>query len=134
VVFVRGFEGVRRSDLVVALGRVGVPCARFTDDDLTALHGEQPGFAFYSETQVREFAARMAILIGTTPALCARLASFHPKVLHLAERAERAAGCPTPPTPRGNKAEPRDASRNHRRHLPRRRIAARHTPRVGCTA
>jgi hypothetical protein len=68
--------------LLTALERSGVPCAWFTDDDLTALRGDQPGFAFYTDARVRDFAARMVAVIGTTPALCARLAAFHSNVLH----------------------------------------------------
>jgi hypothetical protein len=82
VVFVRGFEHVWRSRLLTALQRVGVPCAWFTDDDLTALRGDQPGFAFYTDARVRHFAAQMVAVIGTSPALCVRLASFHTTVLH----------------------------------------------------
>ena len=82
VVFVRGFEHVWRSGLLTALERAGVPCAWFTDDDLTALRRDQPGFAFYTDARVRDFAARMVAVIGTSPALCARLASFHRTVLH----------------------------------------------------
>lgn len=81
VVHVRGFERVVRSGLDAELARRGVPRAWFTDDDLTALRGEQPGFAFYTPDAVRRFAAGMAAVIGTTPALCARLAAFHPQVL-----------------------------------------------------
>jgi hypothetical protein len=82
VVFVRGFERVWRSGLMATLGHLGVPCAWFTDDDLTALRGEQPGFRFYTEARVRDFAGRLVAVIGTTPALCARLAAFHTNVLH----------------------------------------------------
>ncbi len=82
VVFVRGFEQVWRSGLLAALDRAGVPCAWFTDDDLTALRHEQPGFGFYSSHRVQAFAERMTALIGTTPGLCARLAAFHANVLH----------------------------------------------------
>ncbi len=82
VVFVRGFEHVWRSGLPGALERLGVPCAWFTDDDLTALRGDQPGFGFYTQARVQAFAARMVALIGTTPALCARLAALHSTVLH----------------------------------------------------
>lgn len=82
VVYVRGFEHVVRSGLDDALARLGVPRAWFTDDDLTALRAEQPGFRFYGANQVGRFARRMAALIGTTPALCERLRGFHATVLH----------------------------------------------------
>jgi hypothetical protein len=82
VVFVRGFEHVWRSGLLTALEHAGVPCAWFTDDDLTALRHDQPGFAFYTDARVREFAGRMVAVIGTSPTLCAQLGSFHSAVLH----------------------------------------------------
>lgn len=81
VVHVRGFGRVVRSGLDAELARRGIPRAWFTDDDLTALRGDQPGFGFYGEDRVRRFAAGMAALIGTTPALCARLGAFHGRVL-----------------------------------------------------
>ncbi len=82
VIFVRGFEQVWHSGLLAALERIGVPCAWFTDDDLTALRREQPGFGFYSQPRVHEFAAHMVALIGSTPALCDRLSAYHQNVLH----------------------------------------------------
>jgi len=82
VVHVRGFEHAERSGLDSALARLGLPRAWFTDDDLTALHGEQPGFQHYSEARVGGFAGRMIALIATTPALCTRLRAFHANVLH----------------------------------------------------
>ncbi len=81
VVFVRGFEAVWRSGLLAALTRIGVPCAWFTDDDLTMLRGEQPGFGFYDDARVRAFCARMVAVIGTAKPLCARLAAYHRNVL-----------------------------------------------------
>lgn len=81
VVHVRGFERAIRSGLDAELACRGIPRAWFTDDDLTALRGEQPGFGFYTEGRLRRFAAGMAALIGTTPALCARLGAFHDRVL-----------------------------------------------------
>lgn len=81
-VYVRGFEHVVRSGLDDALARVGVPRAWFTDDDLTALRGEQPGFQFYTMKRVGRFAGRMLALVGTTAALCERLRSFHATVLY----------------------------------------------------
>jgi hypothetical protein len=82
LIFVRGFERAWRSGFMAALDRIGVPCAWFTDDDLTALKDEQPGFGFYSAARVQAFARRMCCLIGTTAPLCDRLRAFHPKVLH----------------------------------------------------
>jgi hypothetical protein len=82
VVYVRGFEHVVRSGLDDALERLGVPRAWFTDDDLIALHGEQPGFQYYNRERVGRFANRMLALVGTTPAMCERLGSFHATVLH----------------------------------------------------
>jgi len=82
VVFVRGFEIVWRAGLVRVLERLGVPCAWFTDDDLTALRGEQPGFSAYTEPMVKDFAAAMVALIGTTPALCNRVSTYHNQVLY----------------------------------------------------
>ncbi len=82
VIFVRGFETVWRSGLLTALANTGVPCAWFTDDDFTALRGEQPGFSFYSPQHMRAFAGHMVALIGTTPALCQNLAAYHENILH----------------------------------------------------
>jgi hypothetical protein len=82
VAYVRGFEAVATSGLDSALARLGVQRVWFTDDDLTALHGEQPGFHHYSQRRVERFADRMLALVGTTPALCARLRSFHSNVLY----------------------------------------------------
>lgn len=82
VVFVRGFEDFWRSGLIAALERIGVPCAWFSDDDFSALRGEQTGFGFYSPQRVSTFAARMVALIGTTAALCDRLSAYRPNVLH----------------------------------------------------
>lgn len=104
VVYVRGFEHVVRSGLDDALARQCVPRAWFTDDDLTALHGEQPGFQFYSVKRVGRFAGRMLALVGTTAALCERLRSFHATVLHwpcvLDETRIPAAAADPSPSPR----------------------------------
>ena len=82
VVHVRGFASPLVQTVSRALDMLGVPRAWFTDDDLTALAMDQPGFAAYTPTCVAAFAANLVAVIGTTHALCARLAMFHPSVLY----------------------------------------------------
>lgn len=82
VVHVRGFASPLVQTVSRALHMLGVPRAWFTDDDLTALAMDQPDFAAYTPAHVAAFASTLVAVIGTTHALCARLAAFHPSVLY----------------------------------------------------